>query len=71
MYWCVLVKIGWDVENLREVRAFGVLFVFWGIWEGVRNRKGCVCVWGFGVFEQRIRKRRDVDVFGGMECVGG
>ena len=30
----------------REVRAFGVLFVFWGIWEGVRNRVWmCLGVW--------------------------
>ena len=39
-----LVKVGWDVESFREVRAFGVMFVFWGIWEEVRNRKGCGCV---------------------------
>ena len=42
----------------RDLRAFGVLFVFRGIWEGVRNRKGCGCVWRFGVFGQRIRKGR-------------
>ena len=53
-----LVKVGWDVENFREVGALGMLFVFSDIWEGVKNRKGCKCVWGFGVFGQRIRKGR-------------
>ena len=46
----------------REVRAFKVLFGFWGIWEGARNRKECGCVWGFGVFGQQIRKWR-VDAY--------
>ena len=31
-------------------RGFGVLFVFGGSWEGIRNRKGCGCVWEFRVF---------------------
>ena len=53
-----LLKVGWDVKKFRDVRGFGVLFVFWGIWKGIRNRKGCDCVWGFGVFGQRIRKGR-------------
>ena len=51
-------KVGWDVETFRKVRHFGMLFVFWGIWEGIRNRKGCGCVWEFGVFGQWIRKKR-------------
>ena len=53
-----LVKVVWDMENIGKVRALEVLFVSWGIWEGVRNRKGCGCVWGFGVLGQRIRKGR-------------
>ena len=44
---------------------------FWGIWEGVRNRKGYGCVWGSGVFGERIQKGGDDDVLGSMRCVGG
>ena len=35
------------MEKFREVRGFGVLFAFWGIWEGIKNRKEFGCVWGF------------------------
>ena len=45
-----------------------MLFIFRGIWEGVRNRKGRGCVWDLG---SGYEKGGDVDVFGGMGCVGG
>ena len=48
-----------------------MLFVFWGIWEGVRNRKGCGCVWGLEYLGSRYGKGGDVDVFRGMGCVEG
>ena len=59
------------MENFREVRAFGMLFVFWGIWEGVRNRLGCGCVWDLEYLGSGHENGGDVDVFGGMGCVGG
>ena len=49
---------GWEAEKIREGRGLGVMFVFWGVWKGIRNRKGGDAYKIRGVWEGDKESRR-------------
>ena len=55
----------------REVKGFGAMFVFWGIWDGLEIGRGVDVFGNLEYLGSRYGKGGNVDVFKGMGCVGG